>query len=297
MTSKPTELCIAAPEHFDGSYSKTLPWLMSVLFYLEVNEDVYNSDSKKIAFALSYMTKGSALTWAATFRQKSIIGTAIAMGTFSDFVKEFKSSFEHHDIVGNAIAWLSHKRMTSKSNGTFEPSLPTYISGFQNHVAQSKITDHNVLIGFFSAGIPSDLMRQIYSMETVPTTIDEWYKKALTFQTHYERAREVEQRRKNPSAVYRPFSSTTTTPTRDPNAMDVDAIRVAKLTKEERDRCMKEGLCLRCRKKGHMARNCPTFQQKPAATVRKVEESTATIETFDEEVTVGKVAIAVNKDF
>lgn len=30
-----------------------------------------------------------------------------------------------------------------------------------------------------------------------------------------------------------------------------------KLSKEERERCMKEGLCLRCRQKGHMARNCP----------------------------------------
>jgi hypothetical protein len=79
--------------------------------------------------------------------------------------------------------------------------------------------------------------------------------------------------------------------------MDVDAIKVAKLTKEERDRCMREGLCLRCRKKGHMARNCPTFQQKPTATVRKVKEYTPTIETFDEEVTVGKVAIAIKKDF
>ena len=30
-----------------------------------------------------------------------------------------------------------------------------------------------------------------------------------------------------------------------------------KLDKEERERCMREGLCLRCRQKGHMARNCP----------------------------------------
>ena len=40
---------------------------------------------------------------------------------------------------------------------------------------------------------------------------------------------------------------------RDSNSRPV----LNKLTKEERDRCMKEGLCLRCRQKGHMARNCP----------------------------------------
>ena len=30
-----------------------------------------------------------------------------------------------------------------------------------------------------------------------------------------------------------------------------------KLSKEERERCMREGLCLRCRQKGHLAKNCP----------------------------------------
>ena len=193
MTTKVTELLIATPEHYDRTYLKTIPWLSLVLFYLEVNDAVYNTNANKITFALSYMTKAAAQTWATTFRQKAITGATTSMGTFEDFIKEFKTTFEHHNIVGNAIFWLAHKRMTSKNNGTFESPLTTYIAGFQNHVAQSRITDHNVLIGFFSAGIPSGLVKSIYSMETVPITIDDWYRKALTFQTHYECAREVEQ--------------------------------------------------------------------------------------------------------
>ena len=239
MTTKTNELRIATPEHFDRTYSKTTPWLSSVLFYLEVNDAIYNTNTKKIAFALSYMTKGAAQTWAATFRQRAITGATISMGTFEDFIKEFKTAFEHHDIVGNAISWLAHKRMISKNNRTFEPPLTTYIAGFQNHVAQSGIMDHNVLIGFFSARIPSGLMKSIYSMETVPTTIDDWYKKALTFQTHYEQAKKVEQQRRNPAGTYQPFATTPTVSARDPNAMEVDAIKVAKLTKEEREWCMK----------------------------------------------------------
>ena len=34
-------------------------------------------------------------------------------------------------------------------------------------------------------------------------------------------------------------------------------VELKKLTPEEREKCMREGLCLRCRAKGHMARNCP----------------------------------------
>ena len=186
MTTKISKLHITTPEHFDGTYSKAASWLSTVLFYLEVNNAVYDTHAKKIIFALSYMTKGAAQIWAATFRQKAITGATIFMGTFDNFMKEFRAAFEHHDVVGNTISWLTHKRMISKNNGTFEPPLTTYIAAFQNHVAQSRITDHNVLIGFFSAGIPSRLMKSIYSMETVPTTIEDWYKKALTFQTHYE---------------------------------------------------------------------------------------------------------------
>ena len=46
--------------------------------------------------------------------------------------------------------------------------------------------------------------------------------------------------------------------TSGPVPMDLSATDVIKkLTPEERERCMKEGLCLRCREKGHMAKDCP----------------------------------------
>ena len=45
-----------------------------------------------------------------------------------------------------------------------------------------------------------------------------------------------------------------------PVPMDIGNIQVEKpqkLTAGERERCMKEGLCLRCRKPGHIAKDCP----------------------------------------
>lgn len=43
--------------------------------------------------------------------------------------------------------------------------------------------------------------------------------------------------------------------------MDISSIKVEKLTPEERQRCMREGLCLRCREKGHLAKDCPKGQR------------------------------------
>ena len=195
MTSKPTELRIGTPEVFDRSYEKSQHWLHAVQFYLLVNKAVYDNDDKQIAFALSYMTKGSALTWAVTFRQSAISGTLFSLGTFADFVTKFNTTFKHHNITGNTISWLSTKCMIKNAkNNLYSPSLTEYISTFKNHIALTNISDANVLIGYFSAGIPPPLMRRIMSMDTIPSTIDEWYKKAVAFQTQWERADDITKR-------------------------------------------------------------------------------------------------------
>ena len=99
MSTKPTELRIGVPEAFDGSYEKSMYWLHAVQFYLLVNKAVYNNDDKQIAFALSYMTKGSALTWASTFRQSALSGTTFSLGTFADFISKFNTAFKHHNVL------------------------------------------------------------------------------------------------------------------------------------------------------------------------------------------------------
>lgn len=45
--------------------------------------------------------------------------------------------------------------------------------------------------------------------------------------------------------------------TNGPVPMEISNVQLGKLTPEERKRCMREGLCLRCRAKGHMAKDCP----------------------------------------
>ena len=44
---------------------------------------------------------------------------------------------------------------------------------------------------------------------------------------------------------------------KDPNAMDVDAMSI-----EERNKLMKKGACFRCKKPGHLSKDCPTRNKK-----------------------------------
>ena len=55
-------------------------------------------------------------------------------------------------------------------------------------------------------------------------------------------------RKGNPS-----FFTSRNPPPSNPNAMDVDAISLTKLTPVEQARCIREKLCFRCRKPGHSA--------------------------------------------
>ena len=103
-------------------------------------------------FVLSYMTKGSALTWATTFRENSVDATGtVILGTYTNFIAKF-------NVTGTAITWLTTKQMVLKKDQTYFPALNQYISEFQNHITQANIKDPNVLIGYFSAGIPPSLM-------------------------------------------------------------------------------------------------------------------------------------------
>ena len=137
--------------------------------------------------SLSYMTKGSALTWAATFHENAVDATGtVTLGTYSNFIAKFNEDFKQRDITGATIAWLTTKQMVLKKDQTYSPPLNQYVSKFQNHVAWAIIKHPNVLIKYFSAGILPSLMQHIMSMDTAPTTIQEWYSKVIHFQTQWE---------------------------------------------------------------------------------------------------------------
>src|SRR5258708_30364311 len=49
---------------------------------------------------------------------------------------------------------------------------------------------------------------------------------------------------------------------RDPDEMEIDAVMIRTLSKDEWERHVKEGLCFVCHKTGHMSRECPMGRNK-----------------------------------
>ena len=254
-----SELRLGRPDNFDGSSNKATAWMDSVKIYLLINEALYDTDQKKIAFALFFMREGLAATWASTFTKKALALAIPDLGTWIAFEADFKTSFIHVNVKNEAIAWLTTTIVTKNL------LLGDYISQFKNNVALSEITHEDTLINFFSRGIPIPLMKRIYSMDTVPTKIDDWYAKAIHFKTQWDRADAIASKK-----PYNPYPSQKNhaqqPPKIDPYTMEVNIVHIEKLTKEEREKCIKEGWCLWCRKPGHYSKDCYTFNKNNSYT-------------------------------
>ena len=168
-----------------------------------------------------------------------------------------------------------------------------YISKFKNNTALSEINNEDVLINFFSRGIPPSLMKKIYGMDTVPTTIDKWYQQTLHFQHVWEKTNEIAKGRPPP---FQSGQHNNGYKKRDPNAMDVDAVQISQ---QEREKRYKNHLCFGCGKPGHRVADCrnPFLKKEGKKPENKKPEVSAKIEEIpdsDEEPTVGAVT---NQDF
>ena len=86
-----TEIHIRCPDEYDGKAETAQAWMDSIRLYLLINHALYSDDDRTITFALSYMKKGSAATWAEVRRQKGL--ATLLFGTFTQFQNDFETTF------------------------------------------------------------------------------------------------------------------------------------------------------------------------------------------------------------
>ena len=100
-------------------------------------------------------------------------------------------------------------------------------------------------------------------MDTPPDTITAWYAKAVHFQTQWEQADLVAKQHDYPTKQSYYHAPSPPKPAKDSNAMDVDVIRITKMTPQEREHCIKNSLCFHCHQSGHLSSACPSFPSDP----------------------------------
>ena len=286
-TAKPQELKLGQPATFNRDPTKARGWFNNAQLYLLVNKDTYNDDDRKIVFALSFMREGSTALWALTKTEATFKRNPPSFRTWTNFLNRFSASFILENTKDQAIAWMTTTKVDKKT------PLLEYILQFKNNAALSEINNEDVLINFFSRGIPPTLMRRIYRMDTVPTTIDKWYQQTLHFQHVWEKTNEIVKGRPPPFQTGQQNNGYKKC---DPNAMDVDAVQISE---QERDKCFKDNLCFKCKKPGHMSRFCknPFLKREGKKPKNKKMEVSTKIEEIPDSNDDATVGAAMTQDF
>ena len=85
---KSSELKLNQPKPFTGKQTKFDGFSQDVKLYLDINEDIYNTDKKKIGYASSFMNEDDAKSWKGQFIRNVQGPTGLDLGTWTQFVKE-----------------------------------------------------------------------------------------------------------------------------------------------------------------------------------------------------------------
>jgi len=243
---------------FNGDESKYKLWIQMVENYLIANAQRFSTDQLAILFAISYMTEGRAADWASHYIDThQTDGKFLPTDTWVKFKKLLEKSFD--------IRKTKQKAQTDFSVLKQKPGhLEEYILDFRTLVQRAGFVlqgvENPMLAVDFLRGLHPMLRVKIVQQKNAPTTLEEIIEDARAFDQSYYQS--IQWKDRIMGWTPRPAPHTTFTPrttfnlrARDPNAMDIDSIEIDRLSIEERDRYMRERLCFRCGKLGHMSRD------------------------------------------
>ena len=100
---KPIELKINPPKPFFRKRDEFDKFLQDVTLYLELNDEIYNSDKKKIAYTLSFMNDGDAASWKSQYLTEAKTPTGLNLTGWTQFQTNLQTAFKPYDAPGDAL--------------------------------------------------------------------------------------------------------------------------------------------------------------------------------------------------
>ena len=241
--------------------------------YFLINPSVYHSDELKLALILSKMGTGKGIAFSEKWYDK-LQNTKVKPEdkTLAKFIEDYNENFNPLDAKVRARRDLSKlvQKPGKDKDGTPNDGFQDFVNDFKNLATKAQFEDKLTAVTQFSMGLDRQISTMILSMQNPPDTLEEWIVKAKTF--HNQKLRIDELRRGTRFSNFRTPNYSSPRNSLDPNAMEVDTIRLKKLSPQERTKCMKEGRCFRCRKTGHSVRNCQTKANPPPGPSRPPQQ-------------------------
>ena len=283
----PAKTKLRAPDPFDGTESNKLrSFLVQCQLNFADRPTAFATDRAKVNYAMSYL-KGVALAWFEPYYLEVAtpgVPPPLFMTDYEAFCEELKTNFGPSDPVGDAESKLRTLSMKS------DQRIAKYVVNF-NRLATQVLWGENALRYQFYAGLPDRIKDQIANVGK-PATLTDLRTLAQNIDHRYwERKAEVTRESKpsssnphnKPSPSSSSFQKSGTSSASTPKAFSSKKPNIShllsegKLTDSERQRRIKENLCMYCGASGHMAKDC----RKRSSTTPKAKARAADVTPVD----------------
>ena len=106
-TTQKKEYNINQPTPFTGDRTKIKNFVQECDVYLNINQGIYDNDTAKIAFVLSFITAGEAQKWKEQFIRSITSNRLMTFLTFADFMMKLQDAFKAVNPVDMAMQKLA----------------------------------------------------------------------------------------------------------------------------------------------------------------------------------------------
>ena len=166
------EYNINQPTPFTGDRTKIENFIQECDVYLNINNMIYDTDTVKIAFVLSFIMAGEAQKWKEQFIHSITSNSRMTFPTFGIFMTKLQDAFKAVNPIDLAMQKLA---LLQQGNRLVEEM----ITDFRLLVGDARLStnsdsDQIHLIKMFMMCLNPQLKKKIIFGDIVPKTIEEW---------------------------------------------------------------------------------------------------------------------------
>ena len=165
-----TDAIVAKPLVYNGSLTTYSSWRRSLALYMTVNTTKFPDDASKIACALSYMTEGTASTWAQAFFEEKGGTSTFTPGTWTNFSDKLDATFKDINLQKKAAKSLLEGELSIDKGGPERFFADYEILARDAELVAGTNTNDIVHIHNLTRLMPYDLRDRVNTADPPPDT-------------------------------------------------------------------------------------------------------------------------------